>query len=136
MSLSPGRGDNDYRLASIGLDKRRYPCRQVISKGRRWATVLPARNPMERQLARTKFVRRVADTRPGGFDRYVEDLLRIERALVDGHQGVAATMALLNLISRYPRETAAIAPELATEVPRPPEEEKIPEGLWDRLRLS
>ena len=91
---------------------------------------------METQLARTKFVRRVADARPGGFDRYVEDLLRIERALVDGHQGVAATMAFLNLISRYPRETEAIAAELGTEVLEPLNEEKIDEVLGDRLRLA
>jgi len=91
---------------------------------------------MQRPLARTMFVRRVADTRPSGFDRYVEDLLRIERALVEGHQGVAATMAFLNLISRYPRETEAIALELGTEVLEPLNEEKIDEVLGDRLRLA
>ena len=91
---------------------------------------------MGRQLVRTKFVRRVAETRPSGFDRYVDDLLRIERALVDGHQGVAATMAFLNLISRYPRETEAIALELGTEVLEPLNEEKIDEVLGDRLRLA
>src|SRR5439155_18181815 len=53
--------------------------------------------PMEQTLARTRFVRRLADTRPGGYDRYVEDLMRIERTLVDGHRGGAATMAYLNL---------------------------------------
>ena len=60
---------------------------------------------MERERTRTRFVRRLAETRPSGFDRYIEDLILIERALVDGHRGVAATMAYLNLISRYPRET-------------------------------
>ena len=91
---------------------------------------------MERKLARTRFVRRVAETRPSGFDHYVVDLQRIERALVDGHQGVAATMAYLNLISRYPRETEAIAAELGTEVLEPMNEDQIDEVLWDRLRLA
>jgi len=91
---------------------------------------------MPRQEARTRFVRRVAETRPGGFDTYVEDLLRIERALVDGHRGVAATMAYMNLISRYPRETEAIAAELGTTVLEPMNEEKIDEVLGDRLRLA
>ncbi len=91
---------------------------------------------MQRQLARTRFVRRVAETRPSGFDTYVEDLLRIERALVAGHRGVAATMAYLNLISRYPRETEAIAAELGTTVLEPMNEERIDEVLGDRLRLA
>src|SRR2546427_11834458 len=91
---------------------------------------------MPPQGARTRFVRRVAETRPGGFDTYVEDLLRIERALVDGHRGVAATMAYMNLISRYPRETEAIAAELGTTVLEPLNEEKIDEVLGDRLRLG
>jgi hypothetical protein len=91
---------------------------------------------MERQLARTRFVRRVAETRPSGFDTYVQDLLRIEKALVDGHRGVAATMAYLNLISRYPRETEAIAAELGTTVLEPMNEERIDEVLGDRLRLA
>jgi hypothetical protein len=91
---------------------------------------------MQRQEARTKFVRRVAETRPGGFDTYVEDLLRIERALVDGHRGVAATMMYMNLISRYPRETEAVAEELGTTVLEPLNEEKIDEVLGDRLRLA
>ena len=92
--------------------------------------------PMERTLARTRFVRRLADTRPSGYDRYVEDLMRIERTLVDGHRGVAATMAYLNLIARYPRETEAIAAELGTPVLEPMNEEKIDEVLGDRLRLA
>lgn len=91
---------------------------------------------MDRPPARTRFVRRVADTRPSGFDSYVDDLVRIERALVDGHRGVAATMAYLNLISRYPRETEAIAAELGTTVLEPMNEERIDEVLGDRLRLA
>ena len=91
---------------------------------------------MDRLLARTRFVRRVAETRPSGFDRYVEDLLRIERALADGHRGVAATMTYMNLISRYPRETEAIATELGTTVLEPMNEERIDEVLGDRLRLA
>ena len=91
---------------------------------------------MERRLARTRFVRRVAESRPSGFDNYVEDLLRIERALVDGHRGVAATMAYLNLISRYPRETEAIAAELGTTVLEPMNEEKLDEVRGDVLKLA
>lgn len=101
----------------------------------------PSRNQrasdMQRQQARTKFVRAVAETRPSGFDLYVEDLLRIERALAEpGPRGVAATMAYLNLISRYPRETEAIAAELGTTVLEPVNEEKIEEVLGERLRLA
>ena len=91
---------------------------------------------MEKTLARTRFVRHVAETRPSGHDTYVEDLLRIERALVDGHRGVAATMAYMNLISRYPRETEVIATELGTTVLEPMNEERIEEVLGDRLRLA
>ena len=91
---------------------------------------------MERRLARTRFVRCVAESRPSGFDNYVEDLLRIERALVDGHRGVAATMAYLNLISRYPRETEAIAAELGTTVLEPMNEEKLDEVRGDVLKLA
>ncbi len=96
----------------------------------------PTGSPMEPQLARTRFVRRLAETRPSGFDHYLEDLMRIERAIVDGHRGVAATMAYMNLISRYPRETEAIAAELGTTVLEPTNEDKLDEVLGDRLRLA
>jgi hypothetical protein len=87
--------------------------------------------------ARTKFVKHVTESRPAGFDRYVEDLLKIERALADsGPRGIAATMAYLNLISRYPRETEAIARELGTTILEPLNEERIDEVLGDRLRLA
>ena len=92
---------------------------------------------MQRDQARTKFVKRVTDSRPAGFDRYVEDLLRIERALADsGPRGVAGTMSYMNLISRYPRETEAIALELGTTVLEPLDDERIDEVLGDRLRLA
>ena len=45
-------------------------------------------------------------------------------------------MAYMNLISRYPRETEAIAAELGTTVLEPMNEEKIDEVLGDRLRLA
>ncbi len=87
--------------------------------------------------ARTRYVRKVADSRPSGHDGYVEDLLRIERALLDGEtRGVAGTMMYLNLISRYPRETEAIARELRRGVPRPLHEERIADLQRDRLRLA
>jgi hypothetical protein len=91
---------------------------------------------MEPPLARTRFVRRLAQARPSGFDQYVDALIRIERAIVDGHRGVAATMAYLNLISRYPRETETIAAELGTTVLEPTNEERLDEVLGDRLRLA
>ena len=92
---------------------------------------------MQRTQARTTFVRRVAETRPSGYDSYVEDLLRIERAFSEsGPRGVAATMSYLNLISRYPRETEAIAGELGTTVLRPLDDERIDEVLGDRLRQA
>ena len=92
---------------------------------------------MQRNQARTRFVRRVADARPAGYDRYVEELLNIERALLEsGPRGIAGTMSYLNLISRYPRETEAIADELGTTVLEPLNEERIDEVLGDRLRLA
>ncbi len=92
---------------------------------------------MHNQRARTRFVRTLAESRPSGYDGYVEDLLKIERALVDeGARGVAATMAYLNLISRYPRETEAIARELGTTVLRPVDQERIVDLQRDRLRLA
>jgi len=92
---------------------------------------------MQRNQARTKFVKRVAETRPAGFDSYLEDLLKIERALAEsGPRGIAATMSYLNLISRYPRETEAIASDLGTTVLRPLDDERIDEVLGDRLRLA
>ena len=92
---------------------------------------------MPHNQVRTNFVKRLVESRPAGFDRYVEDLLRIERVLTDsGPRGVAATMGYLNLISRYPRETEAIAAELGTTVLEPLDEERIDEVLGDRLRLA
>ena len=92
---------------------------------------------MPKSQVRTKFVARVAETRPAGYDHYVEDLVKIERALLEsGPRGVAATMSYLNLISRYPRETEAIAAELGTSVLRPVDDERIDEVLGDRLRLA
>ena len=92
---------------------------------------------MQSSLARTTFVRKLAQTRPSGHDGYVEDLLKIERALVDaGPRGVASTMSYLNLISRYPRETEAIAAELGTTVLRPLDEERIDQILDDRLHRA
>ncbi len=92
---------------------------------------------MQSPHTRTKYVRKLAQARPSGYDGYIEDLLRIERALEDsGPRGVASTMSYLNLISRYPRETDAIAAELGTSVLRPLDEERIDDLLGDRLRLA
>ncbi len=87
---------------------------------------------MESSQARTKFVRKVAQARPSGHDGYVEDLLMLDA----GPRGVASTMSYLNLISRYPRETEAIAADLGTSVLRPLDEERIDDLLGDRLRLA
>ena len=92
---------------------------------------------MQSSQTRTKFVRKLAQTRPSRYDGYVEDLLKIERALLEaGPRGVASTMSYLNLISRYPRETEAIAAELGTSVLQPLDEERIDDLLGDRLRLA
>lgn len=92
---------------------------------------------MSSQEGRTEYVRKVAESRPSGHDGYVEDLLRIEQALLDGEtRGVAGTMMYLNLISRYPRETEAIARELRRSVLEPLDEERIVDLQRDRLRLA
>lgn len=103
-----------------------------------WNPVRNARaQTMQGAQARTKFVRKVAQSRPSGHDGYIEDLLKIEKALTDsGPRGVASTMAYLNLISRYPRETEAIAAELGTTVFRALDQDRIDDLLGDRLRLA
>jgi len=70
-------------------------------------------------------------------DSFIEDLLKIERSLAEaGPRGVASTMAFLSLMSRYPRESEAIAIELGTS-PRPYlASDRLDEIVDDCLRLA
>ena len=70
---------------------------------------------MTQVIARTSFVQERIENRPPGPDSFTEDLLKIERSLAEAvPRGIAATMAFLNLVSRYPRESEAIDIELGT----------------------
>ena len=70
---------------------------------------------MTQVIARTSFVQERIENRPPGPDSFIEDLLKIEQSLAEaGPRGIAATMAFLNLVSRYPRKSEAIDIELGT----------------------
>ncbi len=87
---------------------------------------------------RTEFVRRLLASRPLGPDEYAEVLLRLERTLVSrGPFGIAGSIALLNLLSRYPREYEAICLELGADPTVWAEpEEAITRLIEERLRLA
>ncbi|MEK6912051.1 MAG: hypothetical protein AABX36_04550 [Candidatus Thermoplasmatota archaeon] len=88
-------------------------------------------------IARTSFVQERIENRPAGPDSFIEDLLKIERSLAEaGPRGVAATRAFLNLMSRYPRESEAIARELGTSPLPYPASDRLDEIVDDCLRLA
>lgn len=92
---------------------------------------------MTTTVARTRFVLKQIEGRPAGPDSFIEDLLKIERSVAEaGPRGVAATMAFLNLVSRYPRETEAIARELGTSAVPHLASDRLDEIIDDCLRLA
>lgn len=87
---------------------------------------------------RTEFVRRLLASRPLGPDGYLEDVVKLERALASrGGMGVASGLAFGHLLSRYPREYEAIRRELGGRVEDlRPVEKRIAPLLEERLRLA
>jgi hypothetical protein len=92
----------------------------------------------EEQIAtRTEFVRRaILERRYGPDPTYARDLLALERFLSARSVGMAESMALSNLISRYPREADAIARELGARPFVPFEDERMSALVDERLRLA
>lgn len=90
--------------------------------------------PMAYQDARTDFVRRAIAGRSWRDHDYIDELRRIEEELAAPRpHGVATTLAVTNLLCRYPRESEAIRRELRRPhasdedpVPRSPRPEAVP----------
>src|SRR5439155_25493533 len=67
---------------------------------------------------------------------YAQDLPALERLLASGSVGMAESLALSNLLSRYPREAEAIARELGVRPFVPIEDERVSALIDERLRLA
>ncbi|HVG37127.1 MAG TPA: hypothetical protein VNA10_05300 [Thermoplasmata archaeon] len=86
---------------------------------------------------RTDFVRRALLERRYQPDAsYAQDLLALERFLSSRSVGMAESLALSNLLSRYPREAEAIARELGVRPFVPLEDERVLALVDERLRLA
>ncbi len=92
---------------------------------------------MERPTAQTEFVRRTLETRRYAPDEaYARDLLALERLAAMRPIGLASSMALSNLISRYPTEADAILGELGVRPFRPFEDERMSLLAAERLEMA
>ncbi len=92
---------------------------------------------MEGPAARTECVRRALEYRryePDGS--YAHDLLQLERLAAMRPLGFASSLALANLMSRYPREADAIVRELGVQPFAPLEDERMHALAEERLRLA
>lgn len=92
---------------------------------------------METKSAQTEFVRRALEGRPPESDEgYARDLLLLERLAATRPLGLASSLTLSNLLSRYPREADAIARELGMRPFEPLEDERMRMLASERLRLA
>src|SRR5712691_627948 len=92
---------------------------------------------MEELTPRTEFVRRTIFERRYEPDAtYARDLLALERILDTRAVGMAESIALSNLVSRYPREADAIGRELGVRPFLPFEDERVADLVDERLRLA
>lgn len=92
---------------------------------------------METLVAQTEFVRRALERRPLDHDEgYARDLLQLERLAAARPLGLASSLTLSNLISRYPREADAIVRELGIRPFEPFEDERMRLLAAERLRLA
>ncbi len=92
---------------------------------------------METVQAQTEFVRRVlAERRFGPDETYARDLLALERLTAMRPIGLASSLALSNLVSRYPLEADAIVRELGVRPFRPLEDERLHALVTERLRIA
>lgn len=92
---------------------------------------------MQEVAPRTEFVRRtILERRYGPDAMYARDLLALERFLSTRSMGMAESIALSNLISRYPREADTIVRELGVRPFMPFEDARVSTLLDERLRLA
>lgn len=92
---------------------------------------------MVNRYAQTEFVRRALMRHPeDADDTYSRDLLMLERLASMRPLGLASSLTLSNLISRYPREADAIAGELGIRGFEPLEDERIRMLMDERIRLA
>ena len=92
---------------------------------------------MDPNIAQTEFVRRMLVERPVEPDAtYAQDLLALERFLSTKAVGMAESIALSHLVSRYPREADAIVRELGVRSFIPFEDGRVAALVDERLRLA
>jgi len=92
---------------------------------------------MDASTPRTPFVRRTTLERRYEPDAsYARDLLALERFLSARNVGMADSIALSNIVSRYPREADAIAHDLGVRPFIPLEDERVSALVDERLRLA
>ena len=92
---------------------------------------------MDENTPRTEFVRRSILERSFGPDLpYAQDLLQLERLLAGSPPGMAGSLALQHLMSRYPREVDAIVGELGVRPFAPVEEARLSALVEERLWLA
>jgi hypothetical protein len=92
---------------------------------------------MDAQIPQTEFVRRmILDRRYEPDVTYANDLLALERFLSTHAVGMAESIALSHLVSRYPRESDAIVKELGVRPFIPSEDERVSALVDERLRLA
>jgi len=91
----------------------------------------------EEPFPRTEFVRRTLEQRRCEPDlAYARDLLALERLLSTRAVGMAESIALSNLVSRYPREVDAIVGELGVRPFVPFEDDRLAALVDERLQLA
>ncbi len=92
---------------------------------------------MEPILPQTEFVRRMLEERRFGPDEsYARDLLALERLATMRPIGLASSLALSNLMSRYPKEADSILRELGARPFEPFEDERLRSLAAERLQLA
>ena len=92
---------------------------------------------MDPTIPQTEFVRQTI--RRGRYEpdaTYARDLLALERFLSTRAIGMADSIALSHLVSRYPREADAIVRELGVRPFIPFEDERVSALVDERLRLA
>jgi len=92
---------------------------------------------MDDPAPRTEFVRRMILGRPYEPDlAYSRDLMALERFLSTRSVGMADSLILSNLLSRYPREADAIVKELGVRPFIPLGDERVSALVDERIRLA
>ncbi len=88
-------------------------------------------------MPQTDFVRRMLKERSFGPDEgYARDLLALERFASMRPIGLASSLALSNLVSRYPKEADAILRDLGVGSFEPLEDERLQSLAAERLQIA